>query len=338
MAKKTEEKKPIEEIIKELERQYGVGAVMHGDQIEKYDDVVSTGSISLDTATGIGGIPVGASGKVVEIFGWESTGKSTVVQTIIGNYQKKGLKKCLYIDGENSIDEKYSKALGINLKDLYVIQLDESAGEGAYNKAEKMVESGEIGLVVYDSYNALQPKKVVDGEVGDSNMGLHARMLGQAVMKANAMCTKYGCTFIFIGQLREKIGVLFGSPEVCQGGNSLRFYAHMRMRIARSTTKDNTSMEGDVKTGNKTTVNIIKNKLAPPFRTAEFNILYGIGIDRLTEVIDLANDLKIIKIFGKTTTYGETKYVTEEFPQLLQDNDVLYKEIENLVLEKLKEI
>ena len=241
---KKKEKLNLEDTLKKLKKDYGEGAVISGTNLEKYDEVISTGSLSLDIATGIGGIPIGKVGKIVEMFGWESSGKSTVSQTIMGNYQKAGKKKCLYIDAENSLDEEYTSTLGIDLEDLLVIQLDPTAGEGAYNKMEALVETGEIGLVIVDSYNALQPKKIIDGEVGDNNLGLHARMLGQAVMKANDLAGRYGCTFIFIGQLREKIGVMFGSPETTQGGNSLKFYSHMRMEVSRSTVNDNSTWSG----------------------------------------------------------------------------------------------
>lgn len=205
---KKNEKKGLNEVIKELEREYGKGSVIHGNEKEEFVDVVSTGSLGLDTAIGVGGIPKRA-GKIIEMYGWESSGKSTIAQTIAGNFQKAG-EKVLLVDGENSLDEKYSTALGMNLEDLLLIQLDESAGEGAYNKMERIVETGEIGLVIIDSYNSLQPLKLVEGEIGDSTLGLHARMLNQAVMKANYLATKYGTNFLFLGQLREKIGVMFG--------------------------------------------------------------------------------------------------------------------------------
>ena len=284
MAKDKEVKKSLEDVMKELNKEYGIGSVIHGNEKESFTEVISTGSLGLDIALGIGGLPKNG-GKIIEIFGWESSGKSTITQTIIGNFQKQGVK-CLLVDGEDSLDEKYATALGINLSELYMIQLDEFAGEGAYNKMEKMVSTGEIGLVIIDSYNALQPLKLVQGEVGDSAMGVHARMLNQAVMKANTLAAKYGTLFIFIGQLREKIGVMFGSPETTQGGNALRFYSHVRMQVSRSTTKDNSVMEGDVKMGNLTKVKVIKNKLSAPFKECEFNILYGIGIDKFSELIN----------------------------------------------------
>ena len=332
MAKDKEVKKSLEDVMKELNKEYGIGSVIHGNEKESFTEVISTGSLGLDIALGIGGLPKNG-GKIIEIFGWESSGKSTITQTIIGNFQKQGVK-CLLVDGEDSLDEKYATALGINLSELYMIQLDEFAGEGAYNKMEKMVSTGEIGLVIIDSYNALQPLKLVQGEVGDSAMGVHARMLNQAVMKANTLAAKYGTLFIFIGQLREKIGVMFGSPETTQGGNALRFYSHVRMQVSRSTTKDNSVMEGDVKMGNLTKVKVIKNKLSAPFKECEFNILYGIGIDKFSELINLGHEYEILKIYGKSITYNEIKHDKDEFQQMLIDTPELFQEIETKIREK----
>lgn len=335
----TKEKKQLNlaDTLKKLEKDYGKGAVINGNNLEKYDRVVSTGSLSLDIATGIGGIPIGSVGKVIEIYGWESSGKSTVCETIVGNFQKAVKdKKCVYVDAENSLDSDYSTQLGIDLEDLLIVQLDPSAGEGAYNKVEALVSTGEIGLVIIDSYNALQPKKIIDGEVGDSNLGLHARMLGQAVMKANDMAAKYACTFIFIGQLREKIGVMFGSPETTQGGNALKFYSHMRMEVSRSTTNDNSVFEGGntkgEKLGNLHKVKIIKNKLSAPFKKAEFNIIYGEGIDKYNEIIEVGHDLGLLKKYGESVTFEGTKQSIVEFIQLLKDNDELYQDLRRKAL------
>ena len=324
MAKK-EEKKSLEQVIKELEKEYGKGSVIHGNEKEEFVDVVSTGSLGLDTAIGVGGIPKRA-GKIIEMYGWESSGKSTIAQTIAGNFQKAG-EKVLLVDGENSLDEKYSTALGMNLEDLLLIQLDESAGEGAYNKMERIVETGEIGLVIIDSYNSLQPLKLVEGEIGDSTLGLHARMLNQAVMKANYLATKYGTNFLFLGQLREKIGIMFGSPETTQGGNALRFYSHVRLKVSRSTTEANSLKEGDTKIGNKTTVRVEKNKLGSPFKSCSFNILYGKGIDVINELIDIADNEEIIRVYGKSITYNDVKYDGEEFRTMLETDSSLFKEI-----------
>jgi recombination protein RecA len=317
---KQEKQLNLEETLKKLDKDYGKGSVLYGDNVESFSDVISTGSIGLDESLGIGGLP---QGKIVELSGWESSGKSTLTQTIIGNAQKKKIK-CLLIDGENSLDEKYATRLGINLKELLLIQLDEHGGEGAYNKMEQLVESGEVGLVVIDSYNSLQPKAVViDGEIGDSAIGKHARMMGQVVSKANYLSSRYNCLFIFVGQIREKIGVMFGSPETTQGGNALRFYAHIRLFMRKSILKDG----DDAAYGNKTKVKVEKNKMAPPFKTAEFIINFGEGIDNIQELIDIADERGVIKVWGKTVTYNETKYNTDEFPQLLKDNPEMYEEI-----------
>lgn len=332
MAKNKEVKKSLEEVIKELEKEFGKGSIIHGNEKEEFLHVISTGSLGLDEAIGIGGIPKKA-GKIIEMYGWESSGKSTLAQTIAGNFQKAG-EKVLLVDGENSLDEKYATALGMDLKELLLIQLDESAGEGAYNKMERIVETGEIGLVIIDSYNSLQPLKLVEGEIGDSTLGLHARMLNQAVMKANYLATKYGTNFLFLGQLREKIGVMFGSPETTQGGNALRFYSHVRLKVSRSTTEANSLKEGDTKIGNKTTVRVEKNKLGSPFKSCSFNIIYGKGIDVINELIDLADEKEIIRVYGKSITYNDTKYDGEEFRTMLETDSSLFKEIKQKVLEK----
>ena len=329
---KKNEKKGLNEVIKELEREYGKGSVIHGNEKEEFAEVVSTGSLGLDTAIGVGGIPKRA-GKIIEMYGWESSGKSTIAQTIAGNFQKVG-EKVLLVDGENSLDEKYSAALGMNLEDLLLIQLDESAGEGAYNKMERIVETGEIGLVIIDSYNSLQPLKLVEGEIGDSTLGLHARMLNQAVMKANYLATKYGTNFLFLGQLREKIGIMFGSPETTQGGNALRFYSHVRLKVSRSTTEANSLKEGDTKIGNKTTVRVEKNKLGSPFKSCSFNIIYGKGIDVINELVDIADNEEIIRVYGKSITYNDVKYDGEEFRTMLETDSSLFKEIKQKILEK----
>ena len=333
---KSKKKLTLSETMKELEKKYGKGAVIHGDAAEAAEDVevIDTGSVGLNHALGIGGI---ARGKLIEVFGWESSGKSTLCQTIIGNAQKQGLK-CLYVDAENSLDRDYAKALGVDMNNLYIIQMDEHAGEGAYNKVDRLVESGEIDLVVYDSYNALQPKAVMEGEVGDAAIGKHARMLGQAVVKANYMSSKYGTTFMFIGQLRQKIGVMYGSPDVTQGGNALKFYAHVRMEVTRSLTKDNSVMDGDAKLGNLTTVKVIKNKLAPPFTKASFNILYGIGIDKMEELIKLGKHTEVLKVRAGVITYGDAKYTEEEFIQMMIDNPGWLSDLKKEIMAELKTV
>jgi len=333
MAKEKETKKTIEEVLKELNKEYGIGSIIHGNEKEVFTDVITSGSLGLDIALGVNGIPKKA-GKIIEMYGWESSGKSTLAQTIIAKFQQAG-EKCLLIDAENSLDEKYATSLGIDLEKLYLMQLDESAGEGAYNKMERLVQTGEIGLVVIDSYNALQPLKIVQGEIGDSTMGLHARMLNQAVMKANTLASKYHTNFLFLGQLREKIGVMYGSPETTQGGNALRFYSHVRLKVTRSVTNDNSTFEGDVKTGNKTSIKVEKNKLGHPFKTCSFNIMYGEGIDKYSELIELAHDYEVLKVYGKSITYLETKHENTVFLQMLKDTPEMFEEIKTKILDKV---
>ena len=333
MAKEKEAVKSLEEVSKDLNKKYGEGSVMFGNEKEQIKEVVSTGSLGLDLALGCGGIPVGR-GTIVEVIGWESSGKSTLAQTIIANCQAKGIN-CLLLDGEGSLEAKYATNLGIDLEKLIVVQLDEHAGEGAYDKMERLVETGQIGVVVIDSYNALQPLKVVEGEMGESAIGLHSRMLGKAVVKANSLAATHGTIFIFIGQLREKIGVMFGSPETTQGGNALKFYAHVRLRVSRSITNDNSVMQGDIKMGNKTTVKVEKNKYGPPFRTCSFDILYGQGIDTVNELIDIAHDYGVLKKYGKTITYPAVegkKFDATEFKTLLTDNEGFFHELRTKVL------
>lgn len=338
MAKEEVKKKSLEDVMKDLNKQYGVGSVINGEALENYTDVISTGSLGLDMNLGIGGLPLG---KLVEIYGWESSGKSTLCQTIIANAQKKGLR-CLYLDGENSISEEYFSNLGGSLKDLLIIQLDDTAGEGCYNKMEKLVETGEINVVVVDSYNSLQPHKIMMGEMGESSMGVHARMLGQVVMKANYLAGKYNVLFLFVGQIREKIGVLWGSPETSQGGNSLKFYSHIRLKVSRSTTTDNSVMGANKeKLGNKTTVKIEKTKFGSPFKENSFNIIYKEGIDKYSELLELANEHEIIKVWGKQVTelFGEgLKYTKDEYLQCLKEQPEFFENVRKKVLAKSKNL
>lgn len=336
MAKEVK-KETLSEAIKELEKDYGKGSVITGKDIITEYEVIDTGSIGLNNALNIGGIP--EKGKIIEIIGWESSGKSTLCQHIVGNAQKKWKgtdKKALYIDGENSLDRTYASSIGVDVDDLLIIQLDEHGGEGAYNKTERLVRTGKVGLVIIDSYNSLQPKKLMEGEVGDSTMGLHSRMLGQVVMKYNSLATEYGTTFIFLGQMREKIGVMYGSPTTTQGGNALKFYAHIRMEVVRSTTKDNSIMHGDEKMGNKVTVKVIKTKFGPPFRSTEFDIIYGIGIDKFGELVRLGKDYDIIKVRTGIITYKDTKIPENEFKQMLIDNEEFKNEIESSIMLAMK--
>jgi recombination protein RecA len=346
-----EKKKPLtlEETLKKLNKDYGAGSVITGDKVVNYSEVVSTGSLGLDIAMGVGGDP---RGKIIEVIGWESSGKTTVCLYKIAEHQKKGIK-CIYVDGENSFDRGYAESLGVKVEDLFIVQLDKNGGEQAYNIAFALIETGEFGLCIIDSQNSLQPKSVLDGEVGDSAIGKHSRMLNQVVVKASALADQFNCTIVFISQLREKIGVMFGSPETTQGGNALRFYSDIRLDVRRSLVK-----EGDEFKASKTKVKVIKNKVAPPFKIAEFNIIFGEGIDTISELIDLADEVGIIKKWGQKVTHYklevlkepinvfeplptertveivEEKYELEDFKDLLKTNDNFFQEIRRRVLEK----
>lgn len=333
MAKDKEKKQlTLEEAMAKLDKDYGPGSIISGDEIVECTEFVSTGSLGLDIALGVGGLP--SDGKIIELYGWESSGKSTLIQTIVGNFQKKYPdKKVIYVDSEHSLDRKYSIKLGLDLSTLIVIQLDEGAGEAAFNKVNTLVSTGMISAVVYDSYNAMQPKKIVDGELGDATMGVHARLMGQSISQDNAACTKYGTNFIYIGQLREKIGVMFGSPETTQGGNALKFYAHVRLECTRSTTKDNSSFNEDKdKISNLHKVVVKKNKVGAPFKSAEYHIIYGEGIDKYNELINYAHEYKVLKKWGKDITYEETKYLDTDFMDNLRDSEELFFEIREKVL------
>lgn len=317
----------IDKEIARLEKEYGKGSIISSvrDKVE----TISTGSLKLDLATGIGGLPRGA---LVEIVGWESSGKSTIVQNVVGNAQKKGLK-CLYMDGEYSLDRKYAARLGINMDDLLVYQIDSGGGEKCYNVAEGLIKTGQIGVVVFDSQTSMLPKKVMDGEVGDSNLGLHARMMSTAVPKIMSAAAMTNTLVIFISQFREKIGVMFGSPETTNGGNALKFYSHMRIEVRKSVER----VDGEA-VANKTKCKVIKNKFAPPFGEAEFRIVFGEGIDRVGEILDLAVEHDIISKSGSWYAYGTDKIGQGEATvlQLFNDNPELAKEIEEKVLLKLQ--
>lgn len=331
---KPKESSKLDTALKELEKTYGKGVVIGGGDKPNYVDVISTGSIGLDAALGIGGLPLG---KLVEFWGWESSGKSTLTLHLIAEAQKKGLK-CLLCDGENSFDEKYAKALGVDPEKLLYVQLDGEGGEKVYDVAEKLIKSGGVQLVIFDSQNSLQPKKVMEDPVGSSNMGLHARMLGRVCVQLNNLAHQNNCLCVFISQIREKIGIMFGSPETGQGGNALKFYAHIRLDIRKSVLRD-----GEKEAyANKTRVKVIKNKMAPPFKEAEFNINFGLGIDRIEEIISLGSSIGLLKKWGKQITLtdngagGETKYDLEEFRMLVRDNDEFYTILKRDITELLK--
>lgn len=327
------EQTPLEKEIAKIEKDYGKGSILSPSSRPDRVEVISTGSLKLDLATGIGGLP---RGKIVEIMGWESSGKSTIVQQVIANAQKKGLK-CLYMDTEHSLDKKYATALGINLEELMLYQLDEGGAEKCYNIMERLIKTGGIGVAVIDSQTGALPKKVIEGEVGDNAVGLHARLMSTAVPKIMNAAAIGNCLVIFISQFREKIGVMFGSPETTNGGNALKFYSHVRIEVRKSVIR-----EDGVATGNKTRCKVVKNKVAPPFGEAEFPIIFGEGVDNIQEIIDLAVDNEIIRKGGAWYSYGPTDSPTlrtqgeDKLKDFLRDNPELRQEIETKVLEKIR--
>ena len=326
---KKEKLKVLQSAIERLEKDYGKGIVMRmSDDRVVNVDVVSTGSLGLDVALGVGGFP---RGRVIEIYGPESSGKTTLAMHCIAEAQKKG-GICAIVDAEHAFDKNYAQALGIDTDNLLISQPDD--GEQALEIADNLIRSGAIDVLVVDSVAALVPKAEIEGDMGDSKMGLQARLMSQALRKLTGTINKTGCICIFINQLREKIGVMFGNPETTTGGNALKFYASVRLDIRRI----GQLKEGMEIVGNRTKVKVAKNKVAPPFRVVEFDILYGQGISRIGEIIDMGVEYDIIKKSGSWFSYNDTKLGQgrEAVRQLLQDNPEMCEEIDKKIREIAK--
>ena len=321
--------KSLKDTLADIDNHFGKGTVMRMGDRENLDiPSISTGSVGLDIALGIGGIP---KGRVTEIYGPESSGKTTLTLQIIAECQKEG-GTCAFIDAEHALDPQYAEKLGVNVDELLLSQPD--TGEQALEVADMLVRSNSVDLVIIDSVAALVPRAEIEGEMGDSKMGLHARLMSQALRKLTASISKTNCTVFFINQLREKIGVMFGNPETTTGGNALKFYASVRIDIRRSTQLKDT--EGGVQ-GNKTRVKIVKNKVAPPFKTAEFDIMYGEGISKIGEILDIGVEKDIIEKSGSWFSYGGSKLGQgrDSVKSILKDNPELMEELEQKILEVL---
>ena len=329
---KAAKQKALQLTLDKLDKTYGKGSVMRlGDSAIEEVESISSGSIGLDIALGVGGYP---KGRVIEIYGPESSGKTTLTLHAIAECQKKG-GIAAFIDAEHAFDRFYAEKLGVDVQELIISQPDN--GEQALEIADNLIRSGAVDIVVIDSVAALTPKSEIEGEMGDSKMGLHARLMSQALRKLTGSISRTNCTVFFINQLREKIGVMFGNPETTTGGNALKFYASVRLDIRRSTQ----IKDADAKVlGNKTRVKVVKNKVAPPFRTTEFDIMYGEGISKIGEIIDIGVNYEIIKKSGSWFSYGETKLGQgrDAVKTILTENPDLMDELEVKIMETLKAV
>mgnify|MGYP000080986797 FL=1 len=329
---KAAKQKALQLTLDKLDKTYGKGSVMRlGDSAIEEVESISSGSLGLDIALGVGGYP---TGRVIEIYGPESSGKTTLTLHAIAECQKKG-GVAAFIDAEHAFDRFYAEKLGVDIQELIISQPDN--GEQALEIADNLIRSGAVDIVVIDSVAALTPKSEIEGEMGDSKMGLHARLMSQALRKLTGSISRTNCTVFFINQLREKIGVMFGNPETTTGGNALKFYASVRLDIRRSTQ----IKDADAKVlGNKTRVKVVKNKVAPPFRTTEFDIMYGEGISKIGEIIDIGVNYEIIKKSGSWFSYGETKLGQgrDAVKTILTENPDLMDELEEKIMETLKAV
>lgn len=321
--------KALQLTLDKLDKTYGKGSVMKmGDVAYQDIEVIPSGSLGLDLALGVGGYP---KGRVIEIFGPESSGKTTLALHAMAEAQKAG-GIAAFIDAEHAFDRFYASNLGVDIDNLIISQPD--YGEQALEIADNLISSGAVDIVVIDSVAALTPKSEIEGEMGDSKMGLHARLMSQALRKLTATINKTNCTVIFINQLREKIGVMFGNPETTTGGNALKFYASVRLDIRRRTQ----IKDGDKILGNRAKVKVVKNKVAPPFQTTEFDIMYGMGVSKVGEILDLGVELEIIKKSGSWFSYGDTKLGQgrDAVKSLIGDNPELADELEAKITEMIK--
>ncbi|NMH28342.1 recombinase RecA [Flavobacterium silvaticum] len=322
--------KALQLTLDKLDKTYGKGTVMKmGDQAVEEVEVIPSGSLGVDLALGVNGYP---KGRIIEIYGPESSGKTTLTLHAIAEAQKMG-GIAAFIDAEHAFDRSYAEKLGVNIDELIISQPDN--GEQALEIAENLIRSGAIDIVVIDSVAALTPKSEIEGEMGDSKMGLHARLMSQALRKLTATISKTNCTVFFINQLREKIGVMFGNPETTTGGNALKFYASIRLDIRRSSQ----IKDGDNVIGNRTKVKVVKNKVAPPFKFAEFDIMYGEGVSKTGEILDLAVEYEIVKKSGSWFSYMDTKLGQgrDAVKLMIKDNPELSDELEEKIKTKIKE-
>lgn len=314
----------LEAALKQIEKEFGKGAVMRlGDQVDRKIEVISTGSISLDKALGVGGFP---KGRIIEIYGPESSGKTTFALHAIANAQKEG-GYAAFIDAEHALDPVYAKALGVDVENLILSQPD--SGEQALEITEALIKSGSVDIIVVDSVAALVPEAELNGDMGDSHVGLHARLMSQAMRKLAGIINKTNCVAIFINQIREKVGIMFGNPETTTGGRALKFYSSVRLEIRRGETiKDGSNI-----LGNRTVAKVVKNKVAPPFKTAEVDIIYGQGISKIGEIVDLAVQANIVNKAGAWFSYNGNKIGQgrENAKEFLKNNPDIANEIENKV-------